>query len=134
VHCRFSWAIKGDGIGKQLILVDTGTGQCIGATAGMLSDNIKVASYQIEQIDTMLLTHLHLDHVCGLVDGQQKTIFANATVYTAKAEADYWLDPRAHAGQRTCRFRASAMPSQRASIFNGCLQNTIPKSKRPKYR
>ena len=81
--------------GKQLILVDTGAGQCIGATAGMLSDNMKAAGYEPSQVDTILLTHLHLDHVCGLVDGQQKPVFANATVYAAKAEADYWLDPQA---------------------------------------
>ncbi|MCF5723772.1 MBL fold metallo-hydrolase [Pseudomonas syringae] len=81
--------------GKQLILVDTGAGQCIGATAGQLSANMKAAGYEPSQVDTILLTHLHLDHVCGLVDGQQQPIFANATVYAAKAEADYWLDPQA---------------------------------------
>ena len=81
--------------GKQLILVDTGAGQCIGATAGMLSQNMQAAGYQPDQVDTVLLTHLHLDHVCGLVDAEQKPIFANATVYAAKPEADYWLDPQA---------------------------------------
>ena len=81
--------------GKQLILVDTGAGQCIGATAGMLSDNMKAAGYEPSQVDVILLTHLHLDHVCGLVDAEQKPVFANATVYAAKAEADYWLDPQA---------------------------------------
>ena len=81
--------------GKQLILVDTGAGQCIGATAGQLSANMQAAGYKPEQVDTILLTHLHLDHVCGLVDAQNKPLFANATVYAAKAEADYWLDPAA---------------------------------------
>jgi glyoxylase-like metal-dependent hydrolase (beta-lactamase superfamily II) len=81
--------------GKNLILVDTGAGQCIGETAGMLSANMKAAGYQPEQVDTILLTHMHLDHVCGLVDKQHQAIFANATVYAAKPEADYWLDPNA---------------------------------------
>jgi glyoxylase-like metal-dependent hydrolase (beta-lactamase superfamily II) len=81
--------------GKQLILVDTGAGQCIGATAGQLSANMQAAGYKPEQVDTILLTHLHLDHVCGLVDAEKKPLFANATVYAAKAEADYWLDSAA---------------------------------------
>lgn len=81
--------------GTQLILVDTGAGQCIGATAGQLSANMQAAGYKPEQVDTILLTHLHLDHVCGLVDAEKKPVFANATVFAAKAEADYWLDPAA---------------------------------------
>jgi glyoxylase-like metal-dependent hydrolase (beta-lactamase superfamily II) len=81
--------------GKQLILVDSGAGQCIGATAGQLLANMQAAGYQPEQVDTILLTHLHLDHVCGLVDAQKQALFTHATVYTAKAEADYWLDPAA---------------------------------------
>ncbi|CAI8868043.1 Lactamase_B domain-containing protein [Pseudomonas sp. IT-232MI5] len=81
--------------GKQLILVDSGAGQCIGATAGQLLANMRAAGYQPEQVDTILLTHLHLDHVCGLVDAQKQALFTNATVYAAKAEADYWLDPAA---------------------------------------
>ena len=83
--------------GKHLILVDTGAGACIGETAGFLSANIKAAGYEPAQVDTILLTHLHLDHVCGLVDAQKKPIFANATVYAAQPEADYWLDPNAMA-------------------------------------
>ncbi|VVM93315.1 MBL fold metallo-hydrolase [Pseudomonas fluorescens] len=81
--------------GKQLILVDSGAGQCIGATSGQLLANMRAAGYQPEQVDTILLTHLHLDHVCGLVDAQKQALFTNATVYAAKAEADYWLDPAA---------------------------------------
>ncbi|MGE1091663.1 MBL fold metallo-hydrolase [Pseudomonas zeae] len=81
--------------GKQLILVDSGAGQCIGATAGQLVANMQAAGYRPEQVDTVLLTHLHLDHVCGLVDAQKQPLFSHATVYAAKAEADYWLDPAA---------------------------------------
>ncbi|MBD9677906.1 MBL fold metallo-hydrolase [Pseudomonas sp. PDM18] len=78
--------------GKHLVLVDSGAGQCIGGTAGHLLENMKAAGYAPEQVDSVLLTHMHLDHVCGLVDGQGKALFANATVYAARAEADYWLD------------------------------------------
>ncbi|MDB6142463.1 MAG: beta-lactamase [Pseudomonas sp.] len=83
--------------GKNLVLVDTGAGQCIGETAGHLSENMKAAGYTPDQVDTVLLTHLHLDHVCGLVDAQHQPIFPNAKVYASKAEADYWLAPTAMA-------------------------------------
>jgi glyoxylase-like metal-dependent hydrolase (beta-lactamase superfamily II) len=77
--------------GKNLVLVDTGAGQCIGATAGGLPEAIRAAGYSPEQIDTILLTHMHLDHVCGLVDAKGAAVFANADVYAAQAEADFWL-------------------------------------------
>ena len=83
--------------GKQLILVDTGAGQCIGATAGNLVANMRAAGYAPEQVDTILLTHLHLDHVCGLVDGAGAALFHNAKVYASQEEADYWLSKKIQA-------------------------------------
>ncbi|GLK88018.1 MBL fold metallo-hydrolase [Pseudomonas turukhanskensis] len=77
--------------GKNLVLVDTGAGHCIGATAGGLPAAIRAAGYSPEQVDTILLTHMHLDHVCGLVDDKGAAVFANAVVYAAQAEADFWL-------------------------------------------
>lgn len=102
--------------GSHLILVDTGAGQCIGETAGMLSQNIKAAGYQPDQVDTILLTHLHLDHVCGLVDAQKQPVFANATVFAAKPEADYWLDPTAIA----------RVPEQAKAYFKIAQDSTAP--------
>ncbi|WP_095055264.1 MBL fold metallo-hydrolase [Pseudomonas sp. Irchel s3b2] len=77
--------------GKNLVLVDAGAGACFGETAGWLPDNIRAAGYQPEQVDTVLLTHMHVDHVCGLINAKGEPEFANATVYAAKLEADYWL-------------------------------------------
>nr|WP_237881993.1 MBL fold metallo-hydrolase [Pseudomonas sp. PGPR40] len=77
--------------GKNLVLVDAGAGACFGETAGWLPDNIRAAGYQPEQVDTVLLTHMHVDHVCGLINTKGEPVFANATVYAAKLEADYWL-------------------------------------------
>jgi glyoxylase-like metal-dependent hydrolase (beta-lactamase superfamily II) len=102
--------------GEHLILVDTGAGQCMGETAGWLSANIRAAGYQPEQVDTVLLTHLHLDHVCGLVDAQKKPVFANAIVYAAKPEADYWLDPTA----------LSTVPEAARVFFKIAQESTAP--------
>lgn len=76
--------------GARLILVDTGAGAMFGPTLGKLISNLKAAGYQPEQIDEVLITHLHPDHVGGLVsDG--KASFPNAQVFVSKADADFWL-------------------------------------------
>lgn len=77
--------------GSHLVLVDAGTAQCFGPTLGAIRDNLRAAGYQPEQVDTILLTHLHPDHACGITD-QGKAAFPNATVYASKAEGDYWLN------------------------------------------
>ncbi|WP_420997468.1 MBL fold metallo-hydrolase [Cupriavidus sp. 30B13] len=77
--------------GGNLVLVDTGTAACFGPTLGRVVENLRAAGYEPGQVDTVLLTHLHPDHACGLMaDG--KPVFANATVYVDKADAAYWLD------------------------------------------
>jgi len=77
--------------GSHLVLVDAGTAQCFGPTLGAIKNNLRAAGYQPEQVDTILLTHLHPDHACGITD-QGKAAFPNATVYASKADGDYWLN------------------------------------------
>jgi len=78
--------------GSKLVLVDAGAAGLFGPTLGRLVANLKAAGYQPEQVDMVLITHMHPDHVGGLVaDG--KLAFPNATVHADKAEADYWLSP-----------------------------------------
>lgn len=67
--------------GKHLVMIDSGAGHCVSETAGQLVNNMKASGYRPEQVDTIFLTHLHLDHVCGLSDANGKALFPNATVY-----------------------------------------------------
>lgn len=76
--------------GKRLILVDAGAGSLFGPTLGKLTTNMKASGYKPEDIDDVLVTHMHPDHVGGLtVNGVVQ--FPNATVHAVKQEADYWL-------------------------------------------
>lgn len=75
--------------GSRLVLVDTGAGVLYGACCGKLLDNLRAAGYRPEQVDDVLLTHLHKDHVGGVLhDG--KIAFPNAVIRVARADADYW--------------------------------------------
>ena len=80
--------------GKQLILVDGGAGTWWGGGAlGRLEGSLRGAGYTPEEVDIVLLTHLHSDHVGGLTTQDGKRVFPNADVYVAKAESDFWLSP-----------------------------------------
>lgn len=76
--------------GSKLVLIDTGGGLLFGDQLGKLIKNIEAAGYKASQIDDVLLTHLHSDHVGGLLlDGA--IAFPNATVHANRRESDYWL-------------------------------------------
>lgn len=77
--------------GSKLILVDAGAAKLFGPSLGNIVDNLRAAGYAPEQIDTVLVTHLHGDHVNGLVTADGKAVFTKAEVWSAKADNDFWL-------------------------------------------
>ena len=80
--------------GSKLVMVDCGAGVFFGPTLGKLLANIRAAGYTPEQIDEIYVTHMHADHVGGLMaDG--KPAFANAVVRADKRDADFWLSQAA---------------------------------------
>jgi glyoxylase-like metal-dependent hydrolase (beta-lactamase superfamily II) len=76
--------------GTKLVLIDAGAGAMLGPHSGDLLNNLRAAGYRPEQVDEVYLTHMHTDHVGGLVIGDKRA-FPNATVRVNKREMDYWL-------------------------------------------
>ncbi|WP_127564049.1 MBL fold metallo-hydrolase [Stenotrophomonas indicatrix] len=83
--------------GKHLTLVDAGTAQCFGPDQGQVLGNLRAAGVDPAEIDEVLLTHAHPDHLCGILDAQGRPAYPNATVWLSKADARYWLDPASEA-------------------------------------
>lgn len=99
--------------GSKLLLVDSGAGPLFGQNAGQLLKNLKAAGYGPEDIDAVLLTHLHGDHSGGLtVDGAR--MFPNAVVYLDKADRDYRFDLQAES--RAPASQKSMFPQSRAAL------------------
>ena len=73
-----------------MILVDAGTADAFGPSAGYLTKSLNNAGYKPEQIDAVLITHIHPDHTGGLMD-RDKMVFPNAIIYISKPEVAFWL-------------------------------------------
>lgn len=110
--------------GEHLILVDAGTAKCFGPTLGLVPQNLRAAGYAPEDVDTVLITHMHGDHVCGLVTADGKAVYPNATVWAAEAEADYWLD------QKT----AAAAPKNQQGGFTMARDSIAPYEAKGAFR
>lgn len=78
--------------GGKLALVDTGSGTTKGATMGHLPASLASLGVAAAAIDVVLMTHLHMDHIGGLIDGHGQPAFPNAEVVLHRDEARYFLD------------------------------------------
>ncbi|HEX5803985.1 MAG TPA: MBL fold metallo-hydrolase [Azospira sp.] len=77
--------------GKQLVLVDAGAAKLFGPSLGYVLENMKAAGYDPAQVDTVVITHLHGDHMGGLNDANGKPVFPKARVMVPRADHDFWL-------------------------------------------
>jgi glyoxylase-like metal-dependent hydrolase (beta-lactamase superfamily II) len=77
--------------GGKTILVDAGGGMTMG-TLGLLPANLRAAGVMPEDIDHVLLTHLHRDHSNGLIDAAGAAAFPVADVNLHQEEARFYLD------------------------------------------
>jgi glyoxylase-like metal-dependent hydrolase (beta-lactamase superfamily II) len=81
--------------GKNLVLVDTGAAKLFGPSLGFVVENMKASGYQPAQIDTVVITHLHPDHMGGLNDAGGQPLFTNAKILVSQADNDFWLSEKA---------------------------------------
>ena len=101
--------------GAKLVLVDTGAAGLFGPTLGNLVANLKAAGYQPEQVDEIYITHMHPDHVGGLMAGEQRA-FPNAVVRADQKDVDFWLSKKNFA----------AAPEEAKGFFQGAMMSLNP--------
>ena len=78
--------------GPELILVDTGFGAGGRENGlGQLESNLKAAGYTPDQVSIVLITHMHGDHIGGLMNGENPG-FPNARYIGGQIEYDFWTD------------------------------------------
>lgn len=102
--------------GDRLVLIDAGAAACFGPTLGNIPDNLRAAGYKPEDVDMVLLTHMHPDHLCGLLTTDQQPAFPNAQIWAAREDADHWLSAEV----------ATAAPEGAQGMFKLAQQAVAP--------
>lgn len=110
--------------GGKLTLIDAGAAECFGPTLGKMLDNMKAAGVDPASVDTVIVTHLHGDHVCGATLPDGKTAFPNAELLAPRKDADYWLSKEL----------AAKMPKSARGFFKAARDAVAPYKAADKFR
>lgn len=90
--------------GNELVLVDTGMGNVRGPALGHLPANLRAAGIDPAQIDVIILTHMHGDHIGGLADASGKAMFPKSRLLVDAREFAFWTsaeeEAKAPAGRK----------------------------------
>ncbi|GGC47513.1 MBL fold metallo-hydrolase [Chelatococcus reniformis] len=95
----FDWALNAVVVrsGGQTILIDAGLGldpDLALPRAGQLVQRLAAAGIDLSSVTDVVLTHMHMDHVGGLlVDGVKERLRPDLRIHVAAAEVKFWESP-----------------------------------------
>jgi glyoxylase-like metal-dependent hydrolase (beta-lactamase superfamily II) len=78
--------------GAKLVLIDTGTAGQITDSAGFINANLAAAGVKPGDIDTIVISHFHPDHIDGLKTKDGDKVFPNAQIFVPEPEWTFWMD------------------------------------------
>lgn len=78
--------------GNRLVLIDTGNGDSGAPTTGRWMANFKAAGFDPAQVNTVIISHFHPDHINGLRLKDGTAMFPNAEVMVPAPEWAFWTD------------------------------------------
>jgi glyoxylase-like metal-dependent hydrolase (beta-lactamase superfamily II) len=77
----------------ELWLIDAGCGRELGPRLGKASSALLSAGYTLDQIQGVIISHMHEDHVGGLIKEDGSAVYPNAKLFLSEEELAFWVDP-----------------------------------------
>jgi glyoxylase-like metal-dependent hydrolase (beta-lactamase superfamily II) len=100
-HVPIPFTVTAVRVGGRLVLFDSGTGAQLAPTAGNITkkDLWKTAGIDPAQVETIIITHFHPDHISGLMAKDTNApIFPKAQIHVPAKEYAFWTNPSTTAG------------------------------------
>jgi hypothetical protein len=126
--------------GDKLALFETGMASVKRTDdMGLLIGNLKAAGIDPKDIDYLIPSHAHIDHVGGILAADGSRNFPNAQIFIAQADLEYWttkdslaLRPKARCARRVrisyptaIEFYSTAMARRSSRAFRPCTRPAI---------
>jgi glyoxylase-like metal-dependent hydrolase (beta-lactamase superfamily II) len=83
--------------GRHIVLVDTGAGES-SSSSGAIQARLEMAGIRPKDVDTVILTHAHADHIGGAIDLCGRAAFPNARYVLSETEWEFWTAARTDLG------------------------------------
>lgn len=81
--------------GGRTLLCDAGPRDLFGPTCGFLPEAMAEAGVAEAAVDTLFATHLHPDHIAGMITAEGAAVFPDAELVVTRGEMDFWGDEAA---------------------------------------
>jgi glyoxylase-like metal-dependent hydrolase (beta-lactamase superfamily II) len=107
-----------------VMLFDAGAGRSFGPAAGKLGLGLARIGLAPDDIKTIFVTHVHADHIGGLVSAANHPVFPSARIIAARAEADFWTSDAPNlSGMRTSPEAAAQKAAAAKKVLTGLKAN-----------
>lgn len=115
--------------GTDLILFDTGNGpEGREVGTGQLASRIVASGYSLSDVTIVAISHLHADHINGLMEGDRPA-FSRARYVVGQAEWDFWASANATetpAAMHAAAIQRKILPLKEKMTFIGFDQTLVP--------
>jgi glyoxylase-like metal-dependent hydrolase (beta-lactamase superfamily II) len=118
--------------GEKLIVFDTGLGSAklFGPGSGRMLVSLKEAGIDPKDVDAIVVSHAHPDHLWGVMADDGKPNFPNAQIYISEADYDFWTDEAKLANKDMKGFiegaRKHLVPNRPRIVFMKDGQEILP--------
>lgn len=75
-----------------ITMIDAGSGSAFGPTAGRVAAALGAMGIGTEDVKRIVLTHMHPDHIGGLVSTDGTAVFGSASLHVHETDLKFWTD------------------------------------------